>query len=57
MTGFDAIAPKLPKPKIAELLLITATKFPLVVMYALSGFSAIAFTGRQHQNKLTEVPF
>ena len=31
ITGFDAIAPKLPKPKIAEPLLITATKFPLVV--------------------------
>ena len=31
ITGFDAKAPKFPKPKIAEPLLITATKFPLLV--------------------------
>ena len=31
ITGFDARAPKLPNPKIAEPLLITATKFPLLV--------------------------
>ncbi len=31
ITGFEAIAPKLPSPKIADPLLITATKFPLVV--------------------------
>ena len=31
ITGFDARAPKLPIPKIAEPLLITATKFPLLV--------------------------
>ena len=31
ITGFDAKAPKLPIPKIAEPLLITATKFPLLV--------------------------
>ena len=31
ITGFDASAPKLPIPKIAEPLLITATKFPLLV--------------------------
>ena len=30
-SGFDARAPKLPIPKIAEPLLITATKFPLLV--------------------------
>ena len=31
ITGFEAKAPKLPNPSIAEPLLITATKFPLVV--------------------------
>ena len=31
ITGFDAIAPKFPNPRIADPLLITATKFPLVV--------------------------
>ena len=31
ITGLDANAPKLPIPRIAEPLLITATKFPLVV--------------------------
>ena len=31
ITGFDAKAPRLPKPKIALPLLITATKFPLLV--------------------------
>ena len=31
MTGFEAKAPKLPRPKIADPLLITATKFPLLV--------------------------
>ena len=31
ITGLDANAPKLPIPKIAEPLLITATKFPLLV--------------------------
>ena len=31
ITGFDAIAPRLPKPKIADPLLITATRFPFVV--------------------------
>ena len=31
ITGFDARAPKLPIPNIAEPLLITATKFPLLV--------------------------
>ena len=31
MTGFDAKAPKLPSPKIADPLLITATKFPFEV--------------------------
>ena len=31
MTGLDANAPRSPKPKIAEPLLITATKFPLLV--------------------------
>ena len=31
ITGFDAIAPRFPNPKIAEPLLITATKFPFVV--------------------------
>ena len=31
ITGFEAMAPKFPKPKIAEPLLITATKLPLVV--------------------------
>ena len=31
ITGFDAIAPRFPNPKIAEPLLITATKFPLEV--------------------------
>ena len=31
ITGFEAKAPKLPRPSIAEPLLITATKFPLVV--------------------------
>ena len=31
ITGFDAIAPKLPNPNIAEPLLITATKLPFVV--------------------------
>ena len=30
-TGLEAIAPKLPSPSIAEPLLITATKLPLVV--------------------------
>ena len=46
ITGFDAIAPKLPSPNIADPLLITATRLPLVVYsYANSGLSAIAFTG------------
>ena len=31
ITGFDAKAPKITKPKIADPLLITATKFPLLV--------------------------
>ena len=31
ITGFEAIAPKFPRPKIAEPLLITATRLPLVV--------------------------
>ena len=31
ITGLDASAPKFPIPKIAEPLLITATKFPLLV--------------------------
>ena len=31
ITGFDARAPKSPSPKIAVPLLITATKFPLLV--------------------------
>ena len=31
ITGFEAKAPRLPKPKIAEPLLITATKLPFVV--------------------------
>ena len=31
ITGFDASAPKSPRPKIAVPLLITATKFPLLV--------------------------
>ena len=31
ITGFDANAPKLPIPKIADPLLITATRFPLLV--------------------------
>ena len=31
MTGFDAKAPKFPIPKIADPLLITATRFPLLV--------------------------
>ena len=31
ITGLDAIAPKFPKPSIAEPLLMTATRFPLVV--------------------------
>ena len=31
ITGFDANAPKFPKPRIADPLLITATKFPLLV--------------------------
>ena len=31
MTGFDASEPKSPNPKIADPLLITATKFPLLV--------------------------
>ena len=31
ITGLDARAPKFPKPKIAEPLLITATRFPLLV--------------------------
>ena len=31
ITGLDARAPRLPKPKIAEPLLITATRFPLLV--------------------------
>ena len=31
ITGFDASAPRFPNPSIAEPLLITATKLPLVV--------------------------
>ena len=31
ITGFDARAPKFPIPNIAEPLLITATRFPLLV--------------------------
>ncbi len=31
ITGFDAKAPKLPSPRMAEPLLITATKLPLLV--------------------------
>ena len=31
ITGLDAIAPKFPRPNIAEPLLITATRLPLVV--------------------------
>ena len=31
ITGFEASAPKLPSPKIADPLLITATKLPLLV--------------------------
>ena len=31
ITGLDANAPKFPIPKIAEPLLITATRFPLLV--------------------------
>ena len=31
ITGLEAIAPKFPSPKIAVPLLITATRFPLVV--------------------------
>ena len=31
ITGLEAKAPKFPSPKIAEPLLITATKFPLLV--------------------------
>ena len=31
ITGLEAREPKLPKPKIAEPLLITATRFPLEV--------------------------
>ena len=31
ITGFDAKAPKLPIPRIADPLLITATRFPLLV--------------------------
>ena len=31
ITGLDAREPKFPKPKIADPLLITATKFPLLV--------------------------
>ena len=31
ITGFDANAPRFPKPKIALPLLITATRFPLLV--------------------------
>ena len=31
MTGFEASAPRSPSPKIAVPLLITATKFPLLV--------------------------
>ena len=31
ITGFDASAPRFPSPRIAEPLLITATKFPLLV--------------------------
>ena len=31
ITGFEANAPRFPRPKIAEPLLITATKFPLLV--------------------------
>ena len=31
ITGFEAKDPKLPKPNIADPLLITATKFPLLV--------------------------
>ena len=31
MTGFEAKAPKFPIPKIADPLLITATRFPLLV--------------------------
>ena len=31
MTGFDAKEPRLPNPNIADPLLITATKFPLLV--------------------------
>ena len=31
ITGFDARAPRFPKPKIAEPLVITATMLPLVV--------------------------
>ena len=46
ITGLDANAPRLPSPKIAEPLLITATKFPLLVYsYAASGFLAISLTG------------
>ena len=39
ITGLEAIAPKFPNPKIADPLLMTATRFPLVVYsYASSGF-------------------
>ena len=31
ITGLDAKAPRFPRPRIAEPLLITATKFPFVV--------------------------
>ena len=46
ITGLDAKAPKFPKPRMAEPLLITATKFPLLVYsYAASGFFDISKTG------------
>ena len=46
ITGLDAKGPKLPKPKIAVPLVITATMLPLpVYLYAFAGSAAISRTG------------
>ena len=45
ITGLDARAPMLPKPKTAVPLVIAATKFPLVYSYARFGFSCISSQG------------
>ena len=46
ITGLDANAPRLPRPRIAVPFEITATRLPLeVYSYASSGSAAIASTG------------